>query len=167
MDRTVGIAGLGIMGSAIARNLVDRGWRVIGFDIDPAKNAELTGAGVAIADNVVQLTRDAPVIMTSLPTPAAVEKVAREIAGSGQPSKIVIELSTLSLADKLRFQAILQTAGHIPLDCPLSGTGAQAKLRDLVVYARGDSQAIEECMGLFADFANKAPISAAMAMAAG
>jgi 3-hydroxyisobutyrate dehydrogenase-like beta-hydroxyacid dehydrogenase len=93
--------------------------------------------------------------MTSLPTPAAVEKVAREIAGSGQPSKIVIELSTLSLADKLRFQAILQAAGHIPLDCPLSGTGAQAKLRDLVVYASGDSQAIEKCMGLFADFAKQ------------
>jgi 3-hydroxyisobutyrate dehydrogenase-like beta-hydroxyacid dehydrogenase len=155
MDRTVGIAGLGIMGSAIARNLVERGWRVIGFDIDAAKNAELARAGVVIADNVVQLARDAPVIMTSLPTPVAVEKVAREIAGGGQPPRIVIELSTLSLADKLRFQAILQTAGHIPLDCPLSGTGAQAKLRDLVVYASGDSQAIEKCMGLFADFAKQ------------
>src|SRR6476469_3611504 len=114
MDKTVGIVGLGIMGSAIARNLIDRGWRVIGFDIDLAKNAELARAGVVVADNVLQLTRDAPVIMTSLPTPAAVEKVAREIAGSGQPPRIVIELSTLSLADKLRFQAILQTAGHIP-----------------------------------------------------
>ncbi|HEX2366592.1 MAG TPA: NAD(P)-dependent oxidoreductase [Bradyrhizobium sp.] len=155
MDKTVGIVGLGIMGSAIARNLVDRGWRVIGFDIDLAKNAELARAGVVVADNVLQLTRDAPVIMTSLPTPAAVEKVAREIAGSGQPPRIVIELSTLSLADKLRFQAILQTAGHIPLDCPLSGTGAQAKFRDLVVYASGDSRAIEKCMGLFADFAKQ------------
>jgi putative dehydrogenase len=155
MDKTVGIVGLGIMGSAIARNLVDRGWRVIGFDIDLAKNAELTRAGVVVADNVLQLTRDAPVIMTSLPRPAAVEKVAREIAGSGQPPRIVIELSTLSLADKLRFQAILQTAGHIPLDCPLSGTGAQAKFRDLVVYASGDSRAIEKCMGLFADFAKQ------------
>jgi putative dehydrogenase len=155
MDRTVGIVGLGIMGSAIARNLVDRGWRVIGFDIDPAKNAELAGAGVVIADDVVQLTRDTPVIMTSLPTPAAVERVAHEIASSGQPPKIVIELSTLSLADKLRFQAILQTGHHIPLDCPLSGTGAQARLRDLVVYASGDSHAIEKCMGLFADFAKQ------------
>ena len=155
MDKTVGIVGLGIMGSAIARNLVDRGWRVIGFDIDLAKNAELARAGVVVADNVLQLTRDAPVIMTSLPMPAAVEKVAREIAGSGQPPRIVIELSTLSLADKLRFQAILQTAGHIPLDCPLSGTGGQAKFRDLVVYASGDSRAIEKCMGLFADFAKQ------------
>ena len=37
MDKTVGIVGLGIMGSAIARNLVERGWRVIGFDIDAAR----------------------------------------------------------------------------------------------------------------------------------
>ena len=108
-----------------------------------------------IAGDVAQITRDAPVIMTSLPTPAAVEKVAQEIAASGQSQRIVIELSTLSLADKLAFEAILGKAGHIALDCPLSGTGAQAKIRDLVVYASGNSQAIERCMGLFADFAKQ------------
>jgi L-threonate 2-dehydrogenase len=43
MDKTVGIIGLGIMGSAIARNLVERGWRVVGFDIDSARRAELAG----------------------------------------------------------------------------------------------------------------------------
>ena len=155
MDKTVGIVGLGIMGGAIARNLVERGWRVIGFDTDPAKNAELSQAKITIAVDVVALTRDAPVVMTSLPTPGAVHKVAQEIASSGQPPRIVIELSTLSLADKLRFEAVLRTAGHIALDCPLSGTGAQAKLRDLVVYASGDSNAIDRCMGLFADFAKQ------------
>ena len=155
MDKIVGIIGLGIMGSAIARNLVERGWRVIGFDIDPAKNRELAQAGVTIAGNVASVARDTAIIMTSLPTPAAVAKVAEEIAGSGQSSRIVIELSTLSLADKLRFEAILGKAGHIALDCPLSGTGAQAKLRDLVVYASGDSEAIKRCMGLFADFAKQ------------
>jgi L-threonate 2-dehydrogenase len=155
MDKTVGIIGLGIMGGAIARNLVERGWRVIGFDVDPAKNAELAHAHVVIATNVAQLARDVPIVMTSLPTPAAVEKVAQEIAGSRQSPRIVIELSTLSLADKLRFEAILQKSGHIALDCPLSGTGSQAKVRDLVVYASGDSKAIEQCMGLFADFAKQ------------
>jgi L-threonate 2-dehydrogenase len=155
MDKTVGIVGLGIMGGAIARNLVERGWRVIGFDTDASKRAELASAGVTIADAVEQLTRDAPVIMTSLPTPAAVESVAKAIAGSGQGSRIVIELSTLTLADKLRFEAILKAAGHVPLDCPLSGTGAQAKMRDLIVYASGDSSAIARCMPLFADFAKQ------------
>ena len=155
MEKTVGVVGLGIMGGAISRNLVERGWRVVGIDIDPARNAELADAKVIIAGSVAELARDAPVIMTSLASPAAVEKVAQEIADSGQASRIVIELSTLSLADKLRFEAILRQAGHLALDCPLSGTGAQAKLRDLVVYASGDSEAIGQCMDLFADFAKQ------------
>jgi 3-hydroxyisobutyrate dehydrogenase-like beta-hydroxyacid dehydrogenase len=77
MDKTVGLVGLGIMGTAIARNLVDRGWRVIGFDIDPARRAELSRDNVSIADNAAHVARDAPVIMTSLPDPAAVADVAR------------------------------------------------------------------------------------------
>jgi putative dehydrogenase len=155
MDKTVGIVGLGIMGGAIARNLVERGWRVIGFDIDAARRAELALANVTIAADVSQVTRDAPIIMTSLPSAAAAVDVAQIIANSGQSSRIIVELSTLALADKLRFEAILNKAGHSPLDCPLSGTGAQAKNRDLVVYASGDSHAIAKCMGLFADFAKQ------------
>jgi 3-hydroxyisobutyrate dehydrogenase/glyoxylate/succinic semialdehyde reductase len=155
MDKTVGIVGLGIMGGAIARNLIDREWRVIGFDIDAARRSELALADVTMADDVRQLARDAPIIMTSLPNPAAVEDVARAIANSGQSRRIVAELSTLSIADKLRFEAILMKAGHIALDCPLSGTGAQAKVRDLVVYASGDSNAIAQCMNLFFDFAKQ------------
>jgi 3-hydroxyisobutyrate dehydrogenase-like beta-hydroxyacid dehydrogenase len=155
MNKTVGIVGLGIMGGAIARNLVDRGWRVIGFDTDAARRAELGLANVVIAESVGQVARDAPVIMTSLPSPAAVEQVAREIADSGQPPRIVAELSTLAIADKLRFEAILEQAGHMALDCPLSGTGAQAKNRDLIVYASGDSDAIARCKNLFSDFAKQ------------
>jgi 3-hydroxyisobutyrate dehydrogenase/glyoxylate/succinic semialdehyde reductase len=155
MDRTVGIIGLGIMGGAIARNLVDRGWRVVGFDTDAARRAELVQASVTIAGDAGQVARDAPIVMTSLPTPAAVADVAHEIANSGQSPRIVVELSTLSIADKLRFEAILKRAGHIALDCPLSGTGAQAKVRDLVVYASGDGHAIARCAGLFSDFAKQ------------
>ena len=155
MDRTVGMIGLGIMGGAIARNLIEREWRVIGFDTDPARCAELALANVTIANDAGRVARDAPIIMTSLPTPAAVESVANAIANSGQPPRIVIELSTLTIADKLRFESILKKAGHIALDCPLSGTGAQAAMRDLVVYASGDSDAIAACAGLFGDFAKQ------------
>jgi L-threonate 2-dehydrogenase len=155
MDKIVGIVGLGIMGGAIARNLVERGWIVIGFDINPVRNKELEQAGVETTSNVTQLAHRAPIIMTSLPTPAAVHDVAKEIANSREPSRTVIELSTLSLADKLDFETTLGNAGHIALDCPLSGTGAQAKTRDLVVYASGDSAAIAKCTDLFADFAKQ------------
>ena len=155
MDKTVGIVGLGIMGGAIARNLVDRGWRVIGYDIDAARRNELAQAGVMIAGNAGQVARDAPIILTSLPSATAVDQVAREIADSGASRRIVVELSTLSIADKLRFEATLTKAGHIALDCPLSGTGAQAKTRDLVVYASGNDEAIAQCAGLFSDFAKQ------------
>src|ERR1700692_2003408 len=112
MDKTVGIIGLGIMGGAIARNLVERGWRVVGFDTDAARCAELARAHVEIAGAVAQVVRGAPIIMPSLPTPTAVEDVAQKIAGSGQPPRIVTELSTLSIAAKLRFEAILKKDGH-------------------------------------------------------
>jgi 3-hydroxyisobutyrate dehydrogenase/glyoxylate/succinic semialdehyde reductase len=155
MDKVVGIVGLGIMGSAIARNLIKRGWQVVGYDLDAARCAEMARANVTIASDAMQVARDTPVIMTSLPGAAAVEDVARAIAHSGQSPRIVIELSTLAIADKLRFEDILKTAGHIALDCPLSGTGAQARQRDLVVYASGDSAAIARCTELFADFARQ------------
>ena len=155
MDKTVGIIGLGIMGGAIARNLVERGWHVIGFDIDAARRSELAAANVEIAADVAQVASRSPIIMTSLPDPAAVEQVAQSIADSDLSSRIVVELSTLSIADKLRFKSMLEDAGHVALDCPLSGTGAQARLRDLIVYASGDSEAIAKCRSLFADFARQ------------
>jgi 3-hydroxyisobutyrate dehydrogenase-like beta-hydroxyacid dehydrogenase len=154
-DRTVGIIGLGIMGGAIARNLVERGWTVVGFDTEPARSSELALAGVDIVDSAGAVAARAATIMTSLPNATAADAVATEIAASGQSSRIVIELSTFTIADKARFKAILEPAGHTALDCPLSGTGAQAAVRDLVVYASGDKVAIARCAGLFADFAKQ------------
>jgi putative dehydrogenase len=154
-DRTVGIIGLGIMGGAIARNLVERGWSVVGFDTEPARRNELALAGVTIADGVSAVVSRTPVIMTSLPNADAAHAVATEIAACGEPALDVIELSTFTIADKMRFKTILESAGHIALDCPLSGTGAQAAVRDLVVYASGDRAAIARCTELFADFAKQ------------
>lgn len=154
-DRTVGIIGLGIMGGAIACNLVERGWTVVGFDTEPARRSELAVAGVTIVESTSAVASRATLIMTSLPNAEAAQAVATEIAASRQSPRIVIELSTFTIADKARFKAILEPAGHIALDCPLSGTGAQAAVRDLVVYASGDGAAIARCAGLFADFAKQ------------
>ena len=154
-DRTVGIIGLGIMGGAIARNLIERGWTVIGYDTEPLRRSELERSGVTIADGAAAVASRAAIIMTSLPNADAANAVATEIAGCDQGARIVVELSTLTIADKLRFKAILEPAGHIALDCPLSGTGAQAAVRDLIVYASGDSAAIAKCRDLFADFSKQ------------
>ena len=155
MERTVGIVGLGIMGGAIARNLVERGWRVLGADVHAGRRAELAAAGVEIRPDAGAVTREAPRLLLSLPTRAALGAVADEIAAAGTEARVVADLSTFALDDKLAFEATLTRAGHTPLDCPLSGTGAQAVSRDLVVYASGDRAAADSCAPLFADFAKK------------
>ena len=154
MDRQVGVIGLGIMGGAMARNLLERGWTVTGFDLEAARMAALPG--LVAARSVAEVARAAPILITSLPSPGAARAVAGEIAGSGAPARIVVETSTLAIADKLALRDILEAAGHVPLDCPLSGTGAQAAQRDLVVYASGDAAAIARCHPVFADFARAA-----------
>ncbi len=155
MEKTVGIAGLGIMGGAIAANLLDRGWSVVGYDVEPERLKDVAKAGLVPASGIADLARTAPILLTSLPNPDAARQVIAEIAASGAPARIVVETSTLAISDKLALKALLDPAGHIALDCPLSGTGAQAKLRDLVVYASGNTEAIARCQPLFADFAKQ------------
>ncbi|HEY0439728.1 MAG TPA: NAD(P)-dependent oxidoreductase [Xanthobacteraceae bacterium] len=152
---TVGIIGLGIMGGAIARNLAEAGWRVIGHDVDQARCRELAGNGIEIAAGPGEVAKRAATILTSLPKPAALQAVAEAIAAAGMPRRTVAELSTFAIADKEAAEKTLRAAGHVMLDCPLSGTGSQAKVKDLVIYASGDSQAINALAPLFADFGRK------------
>jgi 3-hydroxyisobutyrate dehydrogenase-like beta-hydroxyacid dehydrogenase len=149
---TVGIVGLGIMGGAFARNLAEGGWRVLGYDIDPARRRALAKAGVEIMPDVATLARSAPVVITSLPSPQALDAVVAEIAANKLPSRIVVEASTFTLADKFRAERALKKAGHVPLDCPVSGTGAQAAVKDLVIYASGDKKTIARLKPMFLGF---------------
>ena len=149
---TVGIVGLGIMGGAFARNLMKSGWRVVGYDVDAGRNRVLAKAGVEIAANVAALAAQAPTIITSLPSPRALDAVVAQIAGVKLPSKTVIEASTFALEDKQRAQRALKKAGHVALDCPVSGTGSQAAVGDLVIYASGDAKAISRLKPMFLGF---------------
>jgi len=152
---TVGVIGLGIMGGSFARNLADRGWRVIGFDIDAAKRKELARAGVEIARDARAVAAVAPLIITSLPKPEALIATAKAIAGAGLPRRIVAECSTFTIEDKEKAEKIFRAAGHVMLDCPVSGTGAQARTRDLVIYASGDKKSVAKVRPMFAAFSRK------------
>jgi putative dehydrogenase len=156
MAGIVGVIGLGIMGGAFARNLVKAGWRVVGFDIDANRRAAAADEDVEVVGSAAALAGYAPTIITSLPSAAALLDTAREIAGANVARRVIIETSTLALEDKARAETMLRAAGHVLLDCPISGTGAQAKRKDLVVYASGDSAAIAGLQRLFAGFAREA-----------
>ncbi len=156
MKGKVGIFGLGIMGGAFARNLAAAGWDVVGFDLSHERRAEAAGFGVSLASDVADLVGRVPFIITSLPSPKAAVETATAIAAATFEPRIVAEASTLALEDKLTFERILSEAGHVGLDCPISGTGAQAQTKDLVVYASGDKEAVARLMPLFADFSREA-----------
>src|ERR1051326_3051296 len=128
---TVGVVGLGIMGGAFARNLAESGWRVFGYDIDPARRRALAKVGVEVSPDVATLARTVPVIITSLPSPQALDAVVGDITGTKLPPRVVIEASTLTLVDKFRAERALTKAGYVPLDCPVGGTGASEGCGDL------------------------------------
>lgn len=149
----IGVIGLGIMGSAIARNAVAAGADVAGFDIDQGRLAEFKAAGGVPKGSAAEAASASELVLTSLPSIAALDATARGIAGTGKRGLIVCELSTLPIEDKQRNRDLLATAGIELLDCPLSGTGSQAASRDLVVYASGDEVAYHRAKPAFPLFA--------------
>ena len=148
----VGIVGLGIMGGSFAQNLVAAGWRVIGFDISPQRRRAMARAGVEIASDAGDVARKVKTIITSLPSPKALAATVDTIVKAKVPRRVIVEASTFTLEDKTAAEAKLRKAGHVMLDCPMSGTGAQAKVKDLVVYASGDTGEIKKLKPMFAGF---------------
>jgi 3-hydroxyisobutyrate dehydrogenase-like beta-hydroxyacid dehydrogenase len=145
--------GLGIMGSAMSANLVRAGFEVHGYDIVPAARRKLRAVGGKPCRSAAEVARRCEIVITSLPSSAALAAVAEELAGAKLRGRILVETSTLPLEDKLAARKILAAAGVTALDCPLSGTGAQARTRDLVVYASGPKAAYARCRPVFDGFA--------------
>ena len=150
---TVGVIGLGIMGSAMAANLVKSGFEVIGTDIVAQCRDELTKAGGTAVADAREVGKRCRHIILALASEAALNAVCAELASSCAKGTIVIETGTLPLAAKLKVRDQLAEKGIVLLDCTLSGTGAQAKNRDLAVYASGDAAAIKEVAPVMDGFA--------------
>jgi 3-hydroxyisobutyrate dehydrogenase-like beta-hydroxyacid dehydrogenase len=152
-QRTIGVVGLGIMGSAMSVNLAKAGFATHGYDIDVRRRGAAARRGVSAAGSVSELAIRAPVLLTSLPSPPALIDVANELAANKGRAAVVIETSTLPIASKEQAREILEMRGVVLLDCPLSGTGAQARTRDLAVYASGSRAAYTRCVPFFKGFA--------------
>ncbi|MEK6243411.1 MAG: NAD(P)-dependent oxidoreductase [Pseudomonadota bacterium] len=149
----VGIVGLGIMGSAMAANLLRAGFKVIGYDPVAACRSRHRKAGGMVAESARDVARSAAILITSLPSADALARVSKEISGEKHRRLVVIEASTLPIPVKEAARKRLAAAGVTLLDCPLSGTGAQARTRDLAVYASGPRAAIRRCIPVFKGFA--------------
>jgi 3-hydroxyisobutyrate dehydrogenase-like beta-hydroxyacid dehydrogenase len=146
----VGFVGLGVMGSAMSSHLIEAGHRVIGYDVSAAAREAHAARGGVVADSPAEVAASARLVVTSLPSARALAQVldglaagavAPDGAGGASDGLIVLETSTLTLADKAAGQRVLAGCGGILLDCPMSGTGAQARRKDLVAYLSGAAAA--------------------------
>ena len=136
------------MGGAMANNLIKGGYNVLGFDLDTEKNAELKLAGGQIATSPQDVFDTSEISISSLPSPEALFQTASqiELQNSGVARPLVIETSTFSISDKQKAHRIFAEIGIELLDCPLSGTGAQAALGDLAVFGSGDKPSFNLCL---------------------
>jgi L-threonate 2-dehydrogenase len=153
---TAGQVGLGIMGGSFARHLVAAGFEVTGFDIEASRRQALKKQGGRIAATPAAVAAACPVLITSLPSVAACEQAffgSDGIAVGARRGTIVIEASTLPLPVKTDLRDRCAETGVILLDCPISGTGAQAAAKDISVYASGPRAAVKRCEPVFRGFA--------------
>ena len=149
----VGMIGLGIMGSAMAASLMRARYRVIGYDVLAKRRREHRRAGGQVAATCREAASRAGIVVCSLPSSEALLQTAVELAGLPRPPRIVIETSTLPIAVKEEARRRLAVCGTSLLDCPLSGTGAQARAKDVVVYASGARAAYRRAVPVMEAFA--------------
>ena len=144
----VGVIGIGIMGSAMSANLLKGGFTVHGYDVLPGARNALKEAGGQSARSAAEVAENASILITSLPSADALHAVAAELTAKC----IVVETSTLPIEEKTKALEALKRKGIALLDCPLSGTGAQARAKDLTVYGSGDKEAFEKAKAVFEGF---------------
>ena len=155
-QQTVGMIGLGIMGSAMSYNLIRAGVRVVGFDVAPSARAGHKRAGGIAAMSPRDVARRADIVITSLPSARALAEVAAELAKSATRGTVVVETSTLPIEVKTAARDVLAKRGVTLLDCPLSGTGAQARAKDLLIYVSGERAAYTKIAPVLPGFTSSA-----------
>ena len=154
--QTVGMIGLGIMGHAMSKNLIEVGFAVVGYDIAKPAVTRFADMGGRVAASVGEVARQANILITSLPSIAAFRDVVREVKEAPRADRVLAETSTFPLDAKISGREELAKAGIVMLDCPLSGSGSQALVRDVLVYASGDKAAYDRCLPVFQGF-SRAP----------
>jgi putative dehydrogenase len=130
------------MGSAMAANLARAGFAVYGYDVVPKRISKVKSVSLRDIGHAV------PVVITSLPSAQALHDVSKRLEGGC----VVVETSTLPIEEKEKARKVCEMNGVTLLDCPLSGTGAQAKTKDLVVYASGDKAAFSKTTNVLKGF---------------
>jgi 3-hydroxyisobutyrate dehydrogenase-like beta-hydroxyacid dehydrogenase len=143
---TIGLVGVGLLGTAVARRLLKAGHRVVGFDPAPDRvRALLTmGGEAATSARAVALASDA--VCTLLPSLLTVEAAVLGpdgVAAAGKAGQVVVQMSTISPALSVRLAAESRARGLDFLDCPVSGASGQVARGEGMLFVGGERRVFE------------------------
>jgi 3-hydroxyisobutyrate dehydrogenase-like beta-hydroxyacid dehydrogenase len=134
----VGVIGLGRMGAPMARHVVEAGHRVHVYDLRPAAIA-----GATVCGNTAEVAAVSDIVVTSLPGPAQVEAVMREVLGAVRRDAVIVETSTIGPAQSQSLAAQFAARDAAYLDAPVSGGVEGAVAGTLAVMVGGEAATLE------------------------
>ncbi|NMC05084.1 MAG: NAD(P)-dependent oxidoreductase [Candidatus Lokiarchaeota archaeon] len=155
----VGIIGTGLVGSGLATLLAAGGFSVVAHDVASEKVKVLERFGVARAESPAEVATRASRVILSLMTPAITRDVLFGKGGvvtSNQLPRIVVDTSTGSPEDAIRFHEQLAARGIGYLEAPISGTSVQIARKEGVYLAGGQRDAFDACKDIFDALGGKA-----------
>ncbi len=138
----IGFLGLGAMGGAMARRLVQSGFTVVGYDVSDARAAAATREGVTVAKSPAAVADGAEVMLSSLPNPRAVRAAYLGDNGAvaaARAGTILVDLSTIDPATWAEVAEVARARGVDSLGAPVSGGPADAGSGKLVFLVGGDA----------------------------
>jgi 3-hydroxyisobutyrate dehydrogenase len=142
---TVGIIGLGKMGMPIARNLMAKDFRVVGFRRTPGEG--LAEAGGVRVNSPAEVAERADVLLSIVPDAEAVEDLICGPYGTVhgmRPGTVHIEMSTVDVIRKTKIREAVRAAGGDLLDAPISGSPPMVEPRLATTFASGDRASVEK-----------------------
>ena len=143
---TIGLVGVGLLGTAVAGRLRKAGHRVVGFDTAPDRMRALLGMGGEAAASARAVALASEAVCTLLPTLAAVETAILGpdgVAAAGKSGQVVIQMSTISPALSVRLAAESRARGLDFLDCPVSGTSGVVARGEGMLFVGGERRVFE------------------------
>jgi 3-hydroxyisobutyrate dehydrogenase-like beta-hydroxyacid dehydrogenase len=155
---TVGFIGIGSMGGRMAANILKAGFGLVIHDVRREAGAPLERDGAIWADTPRALTSQSDVVITCLPSLAAIEEVALGADGiiaAIRPGQAYFEMSTNSLKLAKRLHAAFAERGAPMLDAPVSGGATGASQGKLEIWVGGDKAAYQRHEAVLLAMGNK------------
>jgi 3-hydroxyisobutyrate dehydrogenase-like beta-hydroxyacid dehydrogenase len=136
-DLTVGLIGLGNMGTAIADRLLDGGYDLLVYNRTPGKADPLAARGAAVAQTAADLAERVDVVLTSLADDDALEAVVAEAVAAMRPGGVLVDMSTVSPDASGRVAKLAERSSVGYLRAPVSGNPTVVRAGNLSFIVSG------------------------------